>query len=223
MENRKVRKKLFEEVSSGLMDMIRDQHIKPGEQIPIESEIADMFQVSRTAVREGIKTLVAIGFLETRPGIGTFVVNTHPGPLRNPIGIANGANLSELLELLEFRRIVEPETAALAAQRRSDEDVDELDRCVKELEKGILLGCKPPEDIGFHLALAKAAKNSAIMDATYLIFRFYENDNSLPDDTDLLAHRSIFEAVRDKDSSEARLIMHNHFDTLEKRYLSRQK
>lgn len=213
-----MRKKLFEEVSSGLVEMIRTKQIQPGERIPTESEIAEMFQVSRTAVREGIKMLSAIGLLKTRPGIGTFVVDTPMGPLRNPGDAANGAKLSVLLDLLEFRRIVEPETAALAAQRRLGADVKELERCVIKLEKGIQLHIKPVEDIGFHLALAHAARNNALLDATYLIFRFYENDPSqFPDESDLIAHRSVYEAVLDKDPVRARQAMLDHFTELEKR------
>jgi GntR family transcriptional regulator, transcriptional repressor for pyruvate dehydrogenase complex len=213
-----MRKKLFEEVSTGLLEMIRTKQILPGERIPTESEIADMFQVSRTAVREGVKTLTAVGMLKTRPGIGTFVVDMPMGPLRNPGEDANGADLPVLLDLLEFRRIVEPETAALAAQRRLDADVETLEDCVNKLEQGIQLHIKPAEDIGFHLALAHAARNSALLDATYLIFRFYENDPSLPDQSDLISHRSVYEAVRDEDPVRARLAMLDHFTLLEKRY-----
>jgi DNA-binding FadR family transcriptional regulator len=61
------------------------------------------------------------------------------------------------------------------------------------------------------------------MDATYLIFRFYENDPSLPDDTDLQSHRSIYEAVRDQDPDAARQAMMEHFSILEDRYRSKAK
>jgi GntR family transcriptional repressor for pyruvate dehydrogenase complex len=213
-----MRKKLSEEVSSGLMEMVRENRILPGDRIPTESEISELFQVSRTAVREGVKSLVAIGLLETRPGIGTFVVDSQPGLLRDPNASAGQA---ELLNLLEFRQIVEPESAALAARRRTDDEVLELERCVTELAKGIRLQIKPPEDIGFHLALARATHNTAIMDATYLIFRFYQRDPSLPDESDLIAHRTVYEAVRDGDPQAARQAMLNHFIALEKRYLSR--
>ncbi len=97
-------------------------------------------------------------------------------------------------------------------------DVKELERCVIKLEKGIQLHTKPVEDIGFHLALARAARNTALLDATYLIFRFYENDPSLPDEADLIAHRSVYEAIRDKDPVHARQAMLDHFIELEKRY-----
>jgi DNA-binding FadR family transcriptional regulator len=102
-----------------------------------------------------------------------------------------------------------------------NEAVLELERCVHELAKGIRLQIKPPEDIGFHLALARATHNTAIMDATYLIFRFYQRDPSLSDESDLLAHQTVYEAVRDGDPQAARTAMLDHFIALEKHYLSR--
>lgn len=208
------RRKLSDEVSGGILDLIRSKQIGPGGRLPTESEIAELFQVSRTAVREGVKSLIAVGLLETRPGIGIFVVDSRLGPLRDPIG----GESSHLPELLEFRKIVEPETAALAAERRTPDDVQELERCVEELARGIRSGIKPQEDIGFHLALARATRNSAIMDATYLIFRFYQNDPSLPDASDLQAHRAVYEAVRDGNAPAARQAMRDHFAILEDRY-----
>jgi GntR family transcriptional repressor for pyruvate dehydrogenase complex len=212
------RRKLSEEVSNGILQLIQRDRIEAGQRLPIESELVEMFQVSRTAVREGIRSLVAIGLLQTTPGRGTFVVDSSLGILRDPLIEFGGADLSRLLELLEFRRIVEPETAALAAQRRTPEDLQELGRCVSELEKSIPQGIKPPEDIGFHLALSRASHNSALVDASFLIFRFYQNDPSLPDTLDLISHRAIFEAVREGDAAAARQAMRGHFEDLEKRY-----
>jgi GntR family transcriptional repressor for pyruvate dehydrogenase complex len=216
-----MRKKLSEVVASSLLEMLRKKQIAPGDRLPTESELAENFQVSRTVVREGVKSLVAMGFLEIRRGIGTFVVDTQLGPLRDPLSGANGGEPSHLLELLEFRQIVEPESAALAARRRTEAELLEMERCVNALARGIRQGIKPPEDIGFHIALARATHNSAIIDATYLIFRFYQDDPSLPDQTDLDGHRSVYEAVRDGDPARARQGMLDHFATLHKRYTAR--
>lgn len=218
MPTRYGRKKLSEEVADGILEMIQIGEISPGERIPTESELSDRFQVSRTAVREGVKALTAIGVLETQRGIGTFVLETQLGPLRYVEGVSPPRVLSLLLELLEFRRIVEPETAALAAKRRTEADLEELERCVVELKKGVELGIRPPEDQGFHLALAQATGNSALLDTSFLIARFYDNDPDLPDATDIAAHQAIFEAVRDGDADAARAEMLSHFDELEARY-----
>lgn len=212
------RKRLSEEVSDGILEMIRGGEISPGDRIPTESELTTRFQVSRTAVREGVKTLTAIGVLETRRGIGTFVLDGQLGPLRYVDGMSSSHALSLLLELIEFRRIVEPETAALAAQRRTDADLIEMERCVVKLQEGVDLGIRPPEDLGFHLALARATSNSALIDTSFLLARFYQNDPSLPGEEDIASHRAIHEAVSDGDSDAARAAMLAHFDELEERY-----
>lgn len=218
MPTKYMRKRLSEEVSEGIQEMIRSGEISPGERIPTERELSSRFQVSRTAVREGVKTLTAIGVLETRRGIGTFVLDGQLGPLRSTDGVSWSRALSLLLELIEFRRIVEPETAALAAQRRTDADLKEMERCVVELQKGVERGIRPPEDLGFHLELARATSNGALIDTSFMIARFYANDPSLPDEEDIAAHLAIYEAVSDGDSDAARAAMLVHFDELEVRY-----
>jgi GntR family transcriptional repressor for pyruvate dehydrogenase complex len=213
-----IRRKLSQEVSDGILEMIQSGSISPGEQIPPEYELVSLFQVSRTAVREGIKSLVAIGVLETRRGIGTFLKDAKPGPLRY---FSEASHKSFLKDLLEFRLIVEPETAALAAERRSHENLKELDRCVEVLEKFVLAERKgkPPEDLGFHLELARAARNSALVDASSMIARFYENDPFPPDSRDVQDHRAIYEFVRDRNSESARQRMRQHLSSQREKYL----
>jgi len=213
MSSKPARKKLSQEVADGILEMIDEGEVSVGERIPTENELVDMFHVSRTAVREGVKSLIAIGVLETRRGVGTFVRDSQPGPLRL-LNTSTTPTQSHLLDLLEFRRIVEPETAALAAQRRNTADLKELERCVVELEKGVARGEKPPEDLGFHLILARASHNSALLDTSSMIVRFYEGDVFLPDAADISEHRAIYEAVRDGDAQAARQAMRDHLDRM---------
>ena len=214
------RKKLSQEVSDGILEMIRNGEIQLGQRIPIESDLEFTFQVSRTAVREGIKALVAIGVLETRRGIGTFVLDAQVGPLRY-YGEAIHAQAKQFLkDLLEFRLIVEPETASLAAKRRSGEDLDELKRCVEALKEHVLNGKngRPAEDLGFHLALAHASYNSALVDTSSMIARFYENDPYPPDTRDVEEHYAIFERVRNADPDGARKKMQAHLARQKEKY-----
>lgn len=208
----RTRRKLYQEVADELLEMVRGDDYPPGARIPTETELADMFEVSRTAVREGVKSLVAIGVLETQRGRGTFVRDAQPGPLRYFNGPGRTPSLALLQDLLEFRLIVEPETAALAAERRDQSDIGELERCVLVLKEAVVngVGVKPAEDLGFHLALARATANSALIDTSSMIARFYESDPYPPDETDVDEHRAIFEAVRDAESAGARNAMRVH-------------
>jgi len=214
------RKKLSQEFVDQILAWINAHNLEPGTKIPSEGELANMLGVSRTTVREGVKSLVAIGVLETRRGIGNFVRNPQPGPLRYSTGPNHPASNTLLRDLLEFRLIVEPETAALAAYRRTSADLDELNRCVEELEKAVSAGVttKIPEDLGFHIALARASANSALMDTSSMIAQFYENDPYPADYADVFEHRAIKDAVQASDQELARKMMRLHLDHQKSKY-----
>lgn len=218
MVNRITRKKLSQQVSEGILVLIDDGDVGIGDQLPTESDLIEMFNVSRTAVREAVKTLAAVGVLEIRPGVGTFVTGSRPGPLRALPGHAGPMDQGDLFELLELRFIFEPEAAALAAERATSEDLEELQRCVAVLEKALGTGVKPPEDLGFHLAIARATRNGALVDVSSLIARFYQQDEQLPDAIDVQEHREIYEAIRDRDPEAARAAMCAHLEEIESRY-----
>jgi GntR family transcriptional repressor for pyruvate dehydrogenase complex len=221
MTQRTRRKKLSEEVGEHILTMIDEGEVAVGGQLPTEGDLVEMFNVSRTSVREAVKSLAAVGVLEIRPGMGTFVVGARPGPLRSLPGQSGPLNKSDLLELLEFRRIFEPEAAALAASRATPEDIKEMHRCVEELESGVAAGIRPPGDLGFHLALARATKNGAVVDVSSLTIRFYEQDVYMPDDLDVEGHREIYEAIKKGDPDAARQAMDAHLEEIERRYRER--
>lgn len=212
------RKKLSQEVVDKIIEMIRVGDVKVGDQIPTEAELAELLRLSRTSIREGIKHLVGIGVLETHQGLGTYVTSSQPGPLLYSKG-ALGPRYSELiLDLLEFRKLVEPIICSLATQRCNHDDLKELERCVNELEKSIGSGTRPDEDLGFHLAIARATKNSAFIDMSEMIVRFYRYDPGLPGFADVVEHREIYHAIKEKNPTEASNRMEEHIDSLLNRY-----
>jgi GntR family transcriptional repressor for pyruvate dehydrogenase complex len=212
------RKALSQMVSEGILTLIEDGQVAIGSQIPTENELIEMFGVSRTSVREAVKSLTALGVLDVRPGIGTFVISSPPGPLRSLPGHNGPLVKSDLLALLEFRRIFECEVASLAATRATSADIEEMHRCVAALENGVAAGLKPPEDLGFHLALARATKNMVLVDVSSLIIRFYQKDVQMPDYMDVIHHRQIYEAIKNRDPEAAREAMRIHLDEVERRY-----
>ena len=217
MSRRIPRLKLSQEVADGILKMIESEEIFTGDKIPTESELTDIFGVSRTAVREGVRSLIAIGVLETKRGVGTFVRDSQPGPLRH-VWSSSPPPRSHLFDLLEFRKIIEPEIAALAARRRTPEDIREMERCVRELPRGVRQGTKLPEDLGFHLALARATQNTAFIDASSMVARFHDDDPYPPDEMDVSEHNAILEAIRAGDEETARELMRSHvLRTIEQR------
>ena len=114
------RRSLAQELVTVLSEQIRDGMLKRGDKLPTESAIMEAHGVSRTVVREAISRLQAAGQVETRHGIGTFVLDT-PSPSGFRIDPATVVTLRDVLAILELRISLEVESAGLAAQRRSAE------------------------------------------------------------------------------------------------------
>ena len=119
----KMNKKLLaSQVEDALMDDILNKPVPIGEKIPNEYELAEMYGVGRSTIRETVKSLVSKGILEVRQGSGTYVIGTDT--LENdPLGFSKYEDKYKLaLELFEVRLMLEPEIAALAAQKATEQD-----------------------------------------------------------------------------------------------------
>src|SRR5450759_5129266 len=115
--------RLYEQIVQQVEDSILKGQLKPGDQLPAERDLAQRFGVSRTAVREAVKTLHEKGLVEAYAGRGTFVTNGTTHSIRHTLDRMSRNGLAEgTAYLTEVREILEPEIAALAAQR-GDEDM----------------------------------------------------------------------------------------------------
>ena len=117
---------LTERVEERLFAYILDNHLKVGAKLPNEHELAAHFEVSRGTVREAVKLLVSRGVLRVKHGSGTYVASLFPLHA-NPLGLdAVEDKLQLALDLTDVRLMLEPTIAALAAQNRTDEEVEQL-------------------------------------------------------------------------------------------------
>ena len=138
--------------------------MKEAEQLPAERELALQFGVSRTAVREALKTLGEKGLIESHPGRGTFVTNESARSMRHTLdrmvrnGISEGA-----VHLVEVREILEPEIAALAAQRADEDGRSAMRESIVVMDAALDAEGFIEGDLDFHLALAEAAGNPLIL------------------------------------------------------------
>lgn len=153
-----------------LRDMILNGQLKPGERLPGHRDLARMFGVSVTSVREAISALLSAGILETQAGYGTFVSRTPQldAAFSTWLGVANDEN--EMRELIEARGVLERTIARLAAMRATSEQIQQLREVVSEM-RGYLTN---PEkyleaDLTFHMTMAAAAQNRVLLRAMYAI------------------------------------------------------
>src|SRR5471032_1048323 len=116
------RRNLTLQLVENLSARIERRELAPGDKLPTESELMAAYGVSRTVVREAISRLQAAGVVETRHGIGTFVLEA-PAPSGFRIDPATVVTLRDVLAILELRISLEVESAGLAALRRSDEQL----------------------------------------------------------------------------------------------------
>jgi DNA-binding FadR family transcriptional regulator len=150
---------LTQQVVSEIEEQIRSGAIIPGDRLPPETDIVAQRGVSRTVVREAISRLQAAGLVETRHGVGTFVLKPRK---EAGFGIDPSAILTirDLLHMLEFRISIESDAAALAAMRAGEEDLQAMRRILRLFEQGLedAAGTIQP-DYEFHLQVASATAN----------------------------------------------------------------
>jgi GntR family transcriptional regulator, transcriptional repressor for pyruvate dehydrogenase complex len=157
--------RLSEQIVQQIEDSVLKGDLKAGEQLPAERDLAGQFGVSRTAVREALKTLREKGLVEAYAGRGTFVTTDDASrSMRNSLGRIIRTGSSEgAVQLVEVREILEPGIAALAAQRADEDGRTAMREAIMVMDaapdaEGFIEG-----DLDFHLALAEAAGNPLIL------------------------------------------------------------
>ena len=200
---------------------IRQGLLNVGDKLPTESELVRCYDVSRTVVREALSKLQAAGLVETRHGIGTFVLpaRQNPGPLLN----AHELNESvDVLAVLELRISLETEAAGLAAQRRTDAHLQAMADALQAFEHHFSLGNDTvSHDLAFHLSIAQATGNQYFQDilqhfGMLLIPRNRITSMHTPArDPDYLRrvnreHEEIYAAIARQDADSARAAMRIH-------------
>ena len=156
--------RLYEQIVQQVEDSIQKGALKPGDQLPPERELAEQFGVSRTAVREAVKTLREKGMVEAYPGRGTFITDGSSYTMKQSLDRLMKSGNEGFPALAEVREILEPEIAALATGRADAEDLAAMRQQVATMDAAK----RDPEayieaDLDFHLALAEAAGNPIIL------------------------------------------------------------
>ena len=207
---------------------------QPGDKLPTETAIMSALQVSRTVVREALSRLQASGLVETRHGIGTFVL---PPSVSNNFQIADAdlATLDDVLAVLELRISIETEAATLAAQRATTEQLQALASALQGFEQALEGDSNAvPNDFDFHLAIAKATGNRHFVDlldhlGTRIIPRTRINTPGLSENGQLAylrrvhaEHELIYSAIVNRDAVGASEAMRNHLTNSRER-LRRQR
>ncbi len=217
------RQTITSQVIDYVLDLIKKGQVKPGERLPTEKQLTESLQVSRTCVREAIKSLESLQVVRVRPRVGAIVLEPSPNALISAEHLSASAYIHQPDVLVEFRKVLEVGLAGLAAEKRTEEDLKALKEAIEEHHRAIQTDrIIHPADLKFHKAIAEATKNPiAIMVMQTISDTFVERSrriNQVPgiSEEGLSEHNKIYRAIKEGNPEKARHAMLHHIETQER-------
>jgi GntR family transcriptional repressor for pyruvate dehydrogenase complex len=208
-----------EEVISQLREMIHRGDLRPGDRLPPERDLAKLLGVSRPTLRAGIRSLAAVGVLQSKQGAGTFVVKSEGPPSldSSPLRLMASLHGFTPVEMFEARKSLEMAVAGFAAERAT---ADHLATMSEEIA-GMYASLDDPEqflihDMRFHQTVAAASGNRILTSLMNMVAQILfdmrrktvNRARDLRESAEM--HRQIYRAIRDRNPEAASLAMHEH-------------
>ncbi|MDZ5470521.1 FadR/GntR family transcriptional regulator [Bacillus sp. 31A1R] len=228
MEYKRIKpRKIYEEVAEVLLESIKRGELKPGDKLDSVQQLAENFQVGRSAIREALSALRAMGLVEMKQGEGTYIKGFEVDQISSPITTAILMDKGDVVNLLEVRKIIEAGAAASAALKRTEENLHAMMVALDEMKEA-----RGDEEIGeqadmkFHLAIAEASQNPLLtsllnhvselmietMKETRRLWLFSKQTTSekLREE-----HVAIYNAIKEGNEAKARSAMLTHLENVE--------
>nr|WP_308162171.1 FadR/GntR family transcriptional regulator [Bacillus sp. ISL-18] len=218
-------KKLYMQIYNQILSEIQSGSFKIGDKLPAERELCEMFGVSRAPIRQALSALELNGIIYSRQGEGVYVKSNQ---------LATDQSFFKSItpeEIVEARMNIEPLIVKFAAQRATDEDIEELRSTIKQMEDETRAGIYVPEtDEKLHSGIAKASHNDLFINIMAAIINAMKQQEmwtfirdrtvTRPDyrDVNFREHQLLIKAIEDRNEKEAVEIMTNHMQNLYDRY-----
>jgi GntR family transcriptional repressor for pyruvate dehydrogenase complex len=209
-------------VARQLRKLIEDGALAPGDMLPPERELVERFGVSRSSVRDAIRTLELVGLVEARQGEGTVVADASPDALVVPLASILMRKRELVAELLDVRRMIEPPLAARAAVHASREDVAHLEDVLRRQSEKMRRGeVAMEEDSEFHYAIALAAGNTVVRQVLDVLMDLLRESRARSlqvrgrPERSLGGHRRVLSAIKRRDPKSAEAAMRRHLGEIE--------
>lgn len=220
---------LTQNVTQQLIDLIMAGNIAPGEKLPTEKELMDIFGIGRSSLREAIRALVALGLVEVKVSQGTFVSECFGDFFTKQLALMSKISFENIIELIEARIAIETDIAEMAAKKATSDDVKNL----VNICRGMKAAQSDEEyqncDLKFHIALAEISRNSFMLQ----VMKILNNITGLwirkviqvgdSKKQAILQHERIIDAIHDKNVSETVIAMREHLESVSKTLLEIQK
>jgi GntR family transcriptional regulator, transcriptional repressor for pyruvate dehydrogenase complex len=215
------RSKVYEEVARQLEQMILKK-LHPGDKLPSERELAETLGVSRSSIRDAIRSLELMGMVEPRQGAGTVVREISADAIMNPLTAVLRHKLELVSELLDFRKMLEPPLAARAAAHATEEELAEMEEILRRQELKFRAGeLAMEEDSEFHYSIAMASGNTVVLKVIDILMDLLRDtrERSLQSQgrpqKSLAGHRRILAAIKRRDGEGAKAAMRRHIEDVE--------
>jgi len=217
-------------VVASILSMVESGQLSAGDRLPVEKDLAEQIGVSRGSLREGVRALAVLGVVETRQGDGTYITALDAARLLGPLSwFADRQMDAEPAQLLNVRRVLEAESAALAARLATDEQIAQMDAVLDRVDVLLASGAEQSDisaiidvDTEFHRLIAQSGGNpllaalvNSLAGRTYRtrVWRALE-ERGVTADTQA-EHRAILAAIERRDPDRARMRMHLHLLAVE--------
>jgi GntR family transcriptional regulator, transcriptional repressor for pyruvate dehydrogenase complex len=218
-------KKLYMQIYNQILSEVQSGSFKIGDKLPAERELCEMFGVSRAPIRQALSALELNGIIYSRQGEGVYVKSNQ---------LATDQSFFKSIspeDIVEARMNIEPLIVKFAAQRATDEDIEELRSTIKQMEDETRAGVYVPEtDEKLHGGIAKASHNDLFINIMAAIINAMKQQEmwkfirdrtvTRPDyrDVNFREHQLLIKAIEDRNEEEAVKIMTNHMQNLYDRY-----
>ncbi|NMB11716.1 MAG: FadR family transcriptional regulator [Firmicutes bacterium] len=216
-------RKVADAVVDYIMGKIASGELKVGQRLPPQSELAADLGVSRTALREAIRSLSLMGLLKVVQGRGTFVTQTVPGLLIEPLSYVFSMDHIMILEVIEARAIIEAKTAQLCALRATEKELHSIETLTRDMmSKMEELETFNKLDLDLHMQVARGSHNSvlvAVIEAIQApLSEQLERVQGLPGAASRAVeyHVRIVDALTNREPEEAAKTMLDHLDDVKR-------
>jgi GntR family transcriptional regulator, transcriptional repressor for pyruvate dehydrogenase complex len=215
------RSRVYEEVARQIRCRILEK-LRPGDKLPPERELAETLSVSRSSVRDAIRSLELLGLVDPRSGSGTLVCEISTDRVVNPLANALAHRRQWVIELLDFRKMLEPSLASRAAKRASPAEIAEMEEILVRQEEKVRRGeIATDQDAEFHYGVAMASDNSVVLKVLDIVMDLLleTRERSLQvggrPQKSLVGHRRILAAIKRRNASAAEDAMRQHIQDIE--------
>jgi len=225
-----IKRRAYEDIVEQIRNLMQKGRLKRGDQLPNERELSETFKVSRATVREAILSLETMKLVARRQGNGTYVIASSEEALVHPLAASFFHEKDDLIDIFSLRKIIEPEVAQLATENGTREEVDELEKILKEQEKVVARGENPVQtDSSFHHLLARMTKNKVLGRFQVALYEplgktreaYLQSEERKQ--KSIQGHHNILAAIKDGNGRAARQAMRRHLEEVESILFKKKK